>query len=88
MTTDERLDRLERENKRLKRWGVTALLVVGSVVLLGQAAPSSWDRVGDVVRARRLELFDEKGVVRIKLYATSDASGLAFWENMTKVPTM
>ncbi len=37
-TVVRRLDRLEQENRRLKRWGALALAVIAVVVLMGQAA--------------------------------------------------
>ncbi len=36
-TLARRLDRVERENRRLKRAGVVALAVIAAVVLMGQA---------------------------------------------------
>jgi len=43
----ERLDRMERENRRLKRWGVVALVGIAAAVLMGQA----W--YGNVIGAER-----------------------------------
>ncbi len=37
----ERLEKLERQNRRMKRAGVMALIVVGAILLMGQTAPKS-----------------------------------------------
>ena len=38
-TLTRRLDRVERENRLLKRAGVLALAVIAAVMLMGQATP-------------------------------------------------
>lgn len=40
-TVVERLERIERQNRRLKRAGITVVLALGAILLMGQAAPDS-----------------------------------------------
>ena len=63
MELESRVDRLERENRRLKRLGVTALVVAGLIVGLGQARP----RQPEEVRATKFVLVDEGGQQRATL---------------------
>jgi hypothetical protein len=65
----ERLEKLERQNRKLKRAGVLALLVVGSLVLMGQAAPKS-----RTVEGEKFVLRDGRGRVRAKLDTDVDSS--------------
>lgn len=58
-TIVRRLGKLEVENRRLKRAGVTVLAALSAVVLMGQAAPSP-----RVVEAQRFVLKDADGKVR------------------------
>ena len=73
---EERIGRLERENKRLKRWGVVGMLAVVGLALLGQAAPKGG--VQDVVRTRLLEVVDDGGNARAGIRVGSHGPQLAF----------
>jgi len=55
-----RISRLERENRRIKRLGFTALIVAGLIITLGQARSQQ----PDVVRATQFVLVDENGQQR------------------------
>ena len=57
----ERLERVERENRRLKRWGAVALIGIAAVVLTGQAKASR------VVQAEKFVVQDAEGKVRAEL---------------------
>ena len=59
-----RLDRVEQENRRLKRAGVAFLAVIAAVVLMGQATGS---KVAKVVEAKRIVLRDDRGTARARL---------------------
>jgi len=71
---EERLSRLERENRRMKQAGVVALAVIAAVVLMGQATQG---KVAKVIEA-------EKFVVRIpdsaNAMATLDFAGLTLYD--------
>jgi hypothetical protein len=54
----ERLDKLERENQKLRRLGVLTLLVITGLVLMGESPTS---KTADIVRARRFVLEDADG---------------------------
>ena len=56
-----RLDRVERENRRLKQAGVVALAVIAAVVLMGQATGG---KVAKVVEAEKFVLKDKDGKIR------------------------
>ncbi|MFQ5852935.1 MAG: hypothetical protein ACE5JU_20435 [Candidatus Binatia bacterium] len=68
-TLARRLDRVERENRRLKRAGVVALAVIGAVVLMGQATGSK------VVEAENFTVRDASGRVRAELRMESLTGG-------------
>ncbi len=78
---EERLRRLERENRWLKQAGVVALAVIAAVVLMGQTIPSTKvdkvEIVGETGFMRlgvspegypRLVLVDRKGINRMGLW--------------------
>lgn len=52
-----RLERLEKENRRLKKWGAIAASSLGVIALFGFAAPV----VCDIVSGERLVVRDEMG---------------------------
>ena len=58
-----RVERLERENLRLKRLGITALILIGAALAMGQAGP------GRTIEAESFLLKDVDGNVRAKLDA-------------------
>lgn len=64
MTIEERLGRLERQNRWLKGGMVSLLLAVVAVGLLGVA---SKDQVPDVVKARAFHVVGKDGAVLVKL---------------------
>jgi hypothetical protein len=57
----ERLDRLERENRRLKRLGLASLAVMGSVLVMGQSPAKR------ILEANEFILRDASGSVRATL---------------------
>jgi len=59
-----RLDRLEKENRCLKRIGALVVVGIAAVVLMGQAKPS---KVPKVIEAEKLILRDEAGRIRATL---------------------
>lgn len=89
-TLARRLDRVERENRRLKGAGVVALALVAAMVLMGQATGSK------VIEAERFVLKDKDGKVRAELglsggvFADSrmilkpDAPHLSFYDEKSK----
>jgi hypothetical protein len=60
----ERLDRLERENRRLKRIGGVVLVGLAAIVLMGQAMPG---KAAKVVEAEKFVVRDTAGHARIIL---------------------
>lgn len=70
-TIVQRLDRLERENRLLKRVGIAALSTIAAVVLMGQALPSS---VAKLVEAERFLVRDTAGNPRATLGLLPDGS--------------
>ncbi len=64
----KRLNRLERENRRLKRAGVIALAVMTAVVLMGKATAG---KVAKVIEAEGFVLRDARGTVRARLETLS-----------------
>ena len=76
-----RLDRLERENRSLKRWAV-ALVAVGAIGALGSALT-----VCDSVSAERFIVRDTSGKERVRLtaYETGGVPKLSFLNDKGKV---
>ena len=65
----ERLDRLERENRRLKVLGTIAVALLAAVITMGQASrPQMVDAESFVVR-------DQTGAARVVLRTRSDGAG-------------
>lgn len=58
----QRLDRLERENRRLRRVGATLAVGVAAVVLMGQARTPA-----RVIEAQKFVLRDESGKIHAEL---------------------
>ncbi len=69
----DRLERLERQNRRMKLTGLATLVVVGAFLLMGQASLSG---TLSEVRARRFVLQDSRGRERAALDINSGAPGL------------
>ena len=72
----KRLDRLERENRYLKRAGVAALAVIAAGVLMGQGmrktAPPG--KPGKIVGAEQFIVHDARGGVRAELGTLPDGT--------------
>ncbi len=75
-TTDnvvQRMDRLERENHRMKLAGVLVLLSMTAVTVMGQAKAT---KVAKVIEAERFVLRDENGKARGSLQVVAGVAGL------------
>jgi len=68
-TLARRLDRVERENRRMKMVGAVALAVIVAVVLMGQAASklAPPGKPGKIVGAEQFIVHDARGGVRAEL---------------------
>lgn len=75
-----RMDRLERQNRSLKRWGMAAA-VLGGVGMLASAAA-----VCDSVSAERFVVRDSRGKERVRLtaYETGGVPKLSFLDDKGK----
>jgi len=69
-----RLERLERENRRLKVGGVAVVSVVGALFLMGQAVVPN---ISDEVRTRTLVIVDDEGRKRAVLSSDKDGVTLS-----------
>ena len=67
----QRVNRLERENRRWKRCGLAFACLAGVGLLMGQASHSS-----QVVKAQRVIIVDEEGNERIVLAGAKDQATL------------
>lgn len=63
----QRLDRLERDNRRMKRFGALVIVLIAAVVLMGQSTIS---KVVSVVEAEKFVLRDSSGRKRALLTAS------------------
>ena len=78
-TLARRLDRVERENRRLKKAGVAILAGIAALVLMGHV-------VGEkVVAAERFVLLDSSGQPRAVLAVAKGGSGLYLYDNKGKL---
>ena len=69
MSIEERLERLERQNKWMRRIGLLCIAVTAAVLLLGQAKPTR------VLAAERFEVRDKQGRLRAELAMFEDNTG-------------
>ncbi len=60
----QRLDRLERENRRLKRMGALVAVGIAAVVLMGQAKPS---KEAKVIEAEEIIIRDKNKQIRVSI---------------------
>ena len=68
-----RLERVEAQNRRIKRAGIALVAVVGAALLTGTALSKS----PTIVEAEEFHLVDEKGTIRAELLVDPDGVGLA-----------
>ena len=68
-TVMNRLERLEKQNRRFRQIGAVALVLIGSVLLMGQASPKR------TVEANEFLLKDSGGRVRAKLSTEGNLPG-------------
>jgi hypothetical protein len=93
MTTEERLERLERDlagERRRNRWlltGAGLCLVAGLVWIVGtsKATAQAAKIVQDEIRARKFVLEDENGKTRAGLVAGIDGPALALFDENGKM---
>src|SRR4051812_31626071 len=76
MNIEDRLARLERENRRLKLGAVLGLLVVASVFLMGQVRPSQLEAESFVVK-------DNRGRIVAQLSATYSEDFRQSWAGLS-----
>ena len=68
MNLEARVERLERQNRRLKVVVALCVMIAGSVLLMGQRAPQATQpAVPDVVRAKRIEVVNAAGTAVVTL---------------------
>ena len=77
-TIEQRLEKLERQNRRMKLAGVGTLVIAGAFLLMGQA---SGPRTLSEVRARSFVLVDAQGKQRTTLEMYEDSPRLAFLDD-------
>ena len=61
-----RLERLERENRRMKRAGLAVVGIALTVALIGATTP---DEIPEVIEARAFRVIDENGNSRVRITA-------------------
>jgi hypothetical protein len=76
-----RLDRLERENRRLKRVGSAVLIGLAILALMGQATPA---RVQKLVEAERFVLRDTNGKLRATLSMEDGSPSLSLHDEVLR----
>lgn len=89
MTNEERIARLERNNRRLLAGlvGVTLLAGLAVVIQLGNGSGTTPKPDGDAVdevRASRFTLVDENGKTRARLGVDEDGTGLRLYDENGK----
>ncbi len=76
----KRLDRLERQNRRMKQAGILLLVIVSAVLLIDLAAPKS-----RIVEAEKFVLRDSAGKPRGGLTVTEEGSALELYDTNQKL---
>ena len=71
----ERVERLEKQNRRMKQVGAAALLLAGALFLMGQAAPKR------TVEANEFILKDASGRLRGTWWAHSEGAILELYDS-------
>jgi len=83
MTIEKRLERLERQNRRLKH-GLVGIVLAGlSLLVMAQVAPP---KVHDVVLAKKFVLKDSNGKDRARLYNAALGPRLTFYTDRGTTP--
>ncbi len=79
-----RIDRLERENRRLRRAATAIALGVAAVFLMGQTVPK-----GPVVETQKLVLKDKRGKIRAVLgeFSEDEPFGLLIFDGNQRIRT-
>ena len=75
----QRVEKLEKANRRLEFAGVLALTLVGCLLLLGAASPKR------TVSAEEFILRDEDGDLRVSLHMTASGPALSLFDANGKV---
>ena len=100
-TVIERLEELEKQNRRMKHVGTIAVIVAGVALLMGQAAQKKTVEANEFIlrdtngkiRAKldifaggpHLDLFDAAGTVRVSLNNSKDGTGLGLFDAAGKI---
>ncbi len=83
MTTEQRLERLDRQNGRLKRGMIGMVVASLSLLVMGQALPP---KVHDVLVAKTFVLKDGKGNERARLWSAALGPRLTFYAETGTTP--
>ncbi len=81
-----RLCRLEKQNRRIKAVGTAALVVVATLVVMGQA-PSGKAIKADVVETKELRIVDDNSVMRGHFDVTGITLGNTKGDSAFLLPT-
>ena len=83
-TLTQRLDRLELEVRRWKRFGLVSVAMLGALLLLGAALPGA--PVQDQIRARTITLVDAAGYTRAAWFVGPDGEvNLSFFDKGSSI---
>ena len=88
----ERLEKVERQNHRLRLAGAVALLLIGAVVLVGATTPKNTDHsTSDFkfksVEVEKLVVRDKQGETRALLVVDKDGPGLMLYDSQGETRT-
>ena len=75
----ERLDKLERQNRRVKQLALAALLPIGAVLLMGQCTPR-----GRTVEAEKFIVRDPRGRLQAEFASTEYGPALSLYDKSGK----
>ena len=75
---ESRVDKIERDNRRLKLTVGALLLALAAVPLIGAVMP---EQIPEMIQARRFEVIDENGTRRAGLNAT----GIGFTDESNNI---
>jgi len=85
MTTEERLARLERENRWMKLGGGVLLLALVAVLFVGAGQEKDKPKVLEEVRARKISVVDDAGKMRVGIAFQDESPVVGIWDRNDKL---
>ena len=83
MDMEERIERLESQNRRLRSWLVGVSVCLVSIFVLGLAAPGG-QNPGEVLQCRGLCILSQDGGTAVFIHESNGCGALDLWDTTRK----